>query len=104
MSALLLTVGSYVSFEFSAVVAILQDAGFVLRRPPSCKMAESAHIYSWGTTPRKLVYIVPHLTVTLVSFEFSAMIAILQNGRYVLQDGGLRTFILLVPCLTAQDA
>ena len=77
MSALLFTVENYVSFEFSAVVAILQDGGFVLRRLPSCKIAESAHIYSWGTAPTELGYIVPHLTVTIVSFEFSAMIAIL---------------------------
>ena len=104
MSALLFTVENYVSFEFSAVVAILQDGGFVLRRTPSCKMAESAHIYSWGTAPRKLGYIVPHFTVTFVSFKFSAVVAVLQNGGYVLQDGGLRTFILmLVACLTGQD-
>ena len=82
MSALLFTVENYVSFEFSAVVAILQDGGYVLRRSPSCKMTESAHIYSWGKAPRKLGYIVPG---TLVSFEFGAVVAILQDGGYVLR-------------------
>ena len=38
--------GTLVSFEFSVVVAIFQDGGYVLRRSPSCKIAESAHIYS----------------------------------------------------------
>ena len=56
-------------------------------------MAKSAHIYSRGMAPGKLGYIVPHLTVTLVSFEFSSVIAILQNGG-CLKDGELRTFIL----------